>query len=1542
MTEKVSDSAIAIIGMACRVPGAGDLNKFWDNLRQGRETVRESTEEELQKSGVPEQIRLSPDFRSHCGRLDGIEQFDAEFFDITPALAEVTSPQQRLLLEMSHLALEDAAYIPDRYDGRIGIHAAIESSDYEYENLRSHPDIYERLGYKSVQFANDIPFSATTVAYKLNLTGPAINMATACSSSLVAIHTACQSLLNFEADMMLAGGASYSVLQHTGYLYQPGGIGSQDGHCRAFDSQASGTVSGNGAGMVLLKRLEEAQADGDDIYAIILGSAINNDGNQKVGYSAPGLQSQAEVIADAQHLAEVSAQQISYVEAHGTGTPLGDPIEVAALSQAFRESSDKVNYCALGSLKSNIGHLACASGVAGMIKTVLALKHQYLPPTLHVDEPNPKLNLSSSPFYLNTQARPWPPIDGRRIAGVSSFGMGGTNVHAVVEEYRGVKGKHSDSHDNALHMLPVSAKSQTSLRNNAIRLCKYLASNQDVVLADLAYTLQVGRNEYAYRAAFVVDSFTQALKQLQSFSTGVSNDLKPISSGKSCVMIFPGQGNQFAGMAKSLNQHDEHFLSEFDHCQCHLLQHHNINLSEILFNESDETGLINQTQYTQVALFVTEYALAKSLMCYGIHPAAMIGHSIGEYVAATLAGVFSLDDALDLVVTRGRLMQSMPAGQMASIHLSEAELLDSLPEGIDIAAINRHTQTVISGPEAILEPFLASIEARDVRVHRLATSHAFHSQMMEDCLQDYENYLATIERNEPKIPFISNLTGTWITTEQALDTSYWVQHLRNSVRFLEGLCCLSDASHSVFLEVGPGQSARSVFNEHAQLAQHDIVNVMSSVRNPKTDYAVFLQGLARLWSIGLPLRLPSCQLETTQHPNADHPIRQRLHLPNYAYERKRYWVEAQGTIPDPAELVSADDSQIAQVEEYLNYGDTTTYLYSPIWQQQPARFKVSNESQTIKQAMQWIIVGDTHGALRGQRGILRDGMVTVTHIDWAQEFCKIGAESYQVNPDAYEDYVNVFKDVTELSQGNITLVYAASLEDFSALEHTDAVQQAFYRLLPIVKALSAVSIDLLEYKTIQFVTLGAGLAGISGREKCHPAVAMTAILARCIEQEYPEIRCAHIDVDLSDKAWIASLVRVVDDNLPEPLVALRGCHCYLPSLTNVYADLDDKVTPSLRKSGVYVVTGGLTGIGYAIACHMAEHYHAKLVLLGRTAGKHPPSIQLDWPRADADAPLLSEKITYLETLGGEVMSLSVDVADEESLHRTLSLAEQYYGKINGVIHAAGIAGGGALTALIEAQCDMTFSAKIWGSHNMIEYFKNVAGGTLDFMLLFSSQNALKGGTLRADYCAANAYMDALAATAEQKYGLPVTSVNWSAWKDVGMLHDYMESQGQKLSDEKLAESLSTEEGLDIFEQLTTLSLSRVVVAKKPLSLQRRLAELEENHRPIQSESAVRKRPYDMSCDYAAAESKISQGLVTIWSDTLGVSPIGVDDDFFELGGNSLLSVQVVMKIQHQYGHQCDIDAFLTRPTVRQFEDYILQQKTDTQDLDELEKLIDSL
>jgi acyl transferase domain-containing protein len=1541
MTDKVLSSAIAIIGMACRVPGARDLNEFWDNLEKGRETVRESTDEELIDAGVPDEIRLSPDFRSSCGRLDGIEKFDAEFFDITPALAEVTSPQQRLLLEVSHLALEDSGYVSDRYDGRIGIHAAIESSDYEYENLRFHPELYEKLGHKSVQFANDIPFSATTVAYKLNLTGPAINVTTACSSSLVAIHTACQSLLNFEADMMLAGGASYYVVQHTGYVYQQGGIGSFDGHCRAFDSQASGTVSGNGAGMVLLKRLEDAQADGDDIYAVILGSAINNDGNQKVGYSAPGLQSQADVIADAQHIADVSAQQVSYVEAHGTGTPLGDPIEVAALTQAFRETSDGVNYCALGSLKSNIGHLACASGVSGMIKTVLALKHRCLPATLHVDQPNPQLNLSTSPFYLNKNTQPWQAIDGRRIAGVSSFGMGGTNVHVVVEEYQRVQNISSNKVSNAKHILPLSAKSQTSLRNNAVRLCKYLAANQDVVLADLAYTLQEGRDEYSYRSAFVVDNFTQALKQLQSFCKDIEGGSKQIIVHPSCVMVFPGQGNQFAGMASSLYQYDDTFSTEFDRCQKHLLQDHNIKLSDIVFKENDEARLIDQTQYTQISLFVIEYALAKSLMRYGVQPTAMIGHSIGEYVAATLSGVFSLHDALDLVVARGRLMQSMPSGRMASVHLSEQELLESLPEGIDIAAINRAAQTVISGPEALIDPFLENLEASDVRVHRLITSHAFHSEMMDGCLQDFETCMASIERHEPKIPFISNLTGTWITAEQALDINYWVRHLRSSVRFLDGLCCLSDASpNTVFLEVGPGQSAKSVFSEHHQLGEHEMFNLMSSPRNPKSDYAIFLKGLADIWRVGLPLKWPNRVSDATGEGISASYKPQRLHLPNYAYERKKYWVDAPGAIAKQAALRANNPQDAAPFGDQLGADDTANFLYAPTWQQQPARFSAS--SQCSKRPMHWIVVGDVGRAFDGVKESSNNDLTTLTYIDWAQAFGKIDANNYEVKSDSVDDYVNAFKELISASQDNITLVYAAGLSGYSGLEHAEAVRQGFYRLLPIVRALSSLDISVQENKTIQLLSLGTGLASISDQEHCHPVAAMTAVLTRCIEQEYPQLRCTYIDVDPSDRRWLAALIEGVYDGRSEPLMALRGRHWYLPSLTRVYGELDAKASSGVRQSGVYVISGGLTGIGYAIACYLAQHYQAKLVLLGRSAGQYPQSMQSNWPRAANDDPALIDKVIQLEKLGADVISLSVDVAEQSHLHQALALAEQHFGKINGVIHAAGIAGGGFLATLKEAQCDATFSAKISGSHHLMDYFKGGVGDALDFILLCSSRNAIKDGASRADYCVANAYMDALATNAEQNYGLPVISVNWSAWKDVGMLHDYMESQGHKLSKKKLAESLSTAEGLEIFEQITGLSLNRVVVLKEPLNMQRSIPDDENTPALTQPLSAVRDRPFDMSAKFAAADTEISQGLAAIWADALGVSPIGVDDDFFELGGNSLLSLQVAMKIQKQHGHQYDIDAFLTRPTIREFEDYILQQKTDVQDLDELEKLLDRL
>ncbi|MFT6097540.1 MAG: acyl transferase domain-containing protein/acyl carrier protein [Arenicella sp.] len=1539
MTDKNLSSAIAIVGMACRLPGAGDLNAFWSNLKSGRESVRQSSEQELSESSVPEHILSSPDFRSSCGRLDGIESFDAEFFDINPALAEVTSPQQRLLLEVSYHALEDAAYVPSCYNGRIGIHAAIETSDYEYENLRTRPDIYERLGHKSVQFANDFPFAATTVAYKLNLTGPAINISTACSSSLVAIHTACQSLLNFEADMMLAGGASYSVQQHLGYLYQKGGIGSFDGHCRAFDVEASGTVSGNGAGMLLLKRLVDAEADGDDIYAVILASAINNDGNQKVGYSAPGLQSQADVISEAQHIAEVSAEQISYVEAHGTGTPLGDPIEVAALTQAFRETSDGVNYCGLGALKSNIGHLACASGVVGMIKTVLSLKHQCIPPTLHINEPNPQLNLASSPFFLNTEERPWTPIDGRRIAGVSSFGMGGTNAHAVVEEYTAKPAAKAPSVSPLI--LPISAKSITSLRNNAVRLCKYLATNQKVDLSDLANTLWLGRDHYSYRAAFVVDSFIQGLKQLQVFSTSDAiKDIKPVTAGKSCVMVFPGQGNQFLGMGKSLYQHDSYFSAEFDKCQQHLLQHHDINLSDIVFNDND--GLINQTRYTQIALFVIEYALAKSLMQLGIRPAAMIGHSIGEYVAATLAGVFSLSDALDLVVTRGQLMQSMPAGQMASVHLSVKEIETLLPKGIGIAAINRQTQTVISGPESLMVPLLDDFEQQGIRVHRLVTSHAFHSAMMDDCLQDYESYLSKIKRKQPSIPFVSNLTGTWITNEQAVDTQYWVQHLRGSVRFFDGLCQLSEAfPESNFIEVGPGRSAKSVFAEHHQLASHIMVNVMTSARNPKSDHAIFTQGLAQLWTLGLPLSWSQYQLGSASQKDTEHSKYRRLHLPNYAYDRKKYWIQAElsnATRSVRSQITDSDD-EVSSVGG--DSGDLRKILFAPVWQQQPAGFKRLRRNANVAHPPHWVVLGDARDSLN-ELGKWVSNEAAITHIDWTQVSGRSDGENYTIDPDSYEDLVTAFKNIIESSSGAINIVFAAGLELTSAIESQHGAREIFYRLVNVARALSAIDPDLMLDRALRLVTVNTGLASISDQEHRNPISAMIAALTRCIQLEYPNLHCASVDVDLSDATWIKSLTGFVDDALPEPLVALRGRHQYLPSLVKVPDQSRSHDTTGLRNGGVYVITGGLTGIGYAIASHLAENYHAKLLLLGRSAGEFPPSLKLDWPRSASDHPSIESKLNRLADLGANVISLSVSVDNRSQLHRALSIAEQHHGKINGVIHAAGIAGGGLLATLSEDQCDKTFAAKVSGSHHLIDYFKNSLESDLDFILLCSSQNAIKGGVARADYSAANAYMDALAESAEYTFALPVLAVNWSAWKEVGMLHDFMISQGQELSADKAAESLSTAEGLRVFELLTELRLKRVVVAKKRLTLQRVVADtevIEELARPVLS---VRDRPLDMSCEYTAAATQISETLATIWSDTLGISPIGVDDDFFELGGNSLLSVQVALRIQHQFGHQYDVEAFLTRPTIRQFEDHILQQKTEVQDLSELERMLDSL
>jgi len=882
MFEHVPETDIAIIGIAGRFPKARNIDQFWQNLRDGVESISFLTDEEVVAAGLDPSVTQSPDYVNAASVLEDVEMFAAPFFDYIPREAEIIDPQHRFFLECTWEALENAGYDSERFSGPIGVFAGVSLSTYLW-NIYSSPSVTKLFSRFQIMIGNEKDHLTTRVSYKLNLKGPSLSVQTTCSTSLVAVHLACQSLLNGECDMALAGGASIKLPQKTGYLYREGGISSPDGHCRAFDAKAQGTIGGNGVGVVVLKQLKDALADGDHIYAVIKGSAINNDGSLKVGYTAPSIEGQAAVIKEAQAMAGVAPETIAYVEAHGTGTTLGDPIEIAALTKAFRTTTQQKQYCAVGSVKTNVGHLDAASGVTGLIKTVLSLKHRMIPPSLHFEHGNPKIDFLNSPFYVNATLRNWERNRTPRRAGVSSFGIGGTNAHVVLEEAPDTE---VSEQTNAPQLLPLSARTDTALDRMTDNLAAFIEQHPDTNLADLAYTLQVGRRGFKHRRIVICDEGASAINALRT--SAVPRDLTRVCEPRtrSVVFMFPGQGSQYVNMGLDLYQSKETFREHVDHCSEILRPLLGLDLRTILYPSEDQsesaTRRLVETSLTQPALFVVEYAVARLWMQLGVQPKKMIGHSIGEYVAACLAGVFSLEDALSLVATRGRMMQQLEPGAMLTVALAEQEVVPLLDERLSLAAVNGPQLCVVAGAEEAISEFGERLNKRNIVSHRLHTSHAFHSSMMEPILIEFAAQVRKVKLQSPSIPYVSNVTGNLITAAEATDANYWSRHLRQTVRLSEGLNLLLKEREQILLEVGPGQSLSMLAKRQlGKDAGHAVLSSLPPAKATRSGDEQWLHAMGQLWLEGINLNWS--KFHARQH-------RRRLPLPSYPFERQRYWI----------------------------------------------------------------------------------------------------------------------------------------------------------------------------------------------------------------------------------------------------------------------------------------------------------------------------------------------------------------------------------------------------------------------------------------------------------------------------------------------------------------------------------------------------------------------------------------------------------------------------------------------------------------------------
>jgi acyl transferase domain-containing protein len=915
----MSDSDIAIIGMAGRFPHAPRLDDFWRNLRDGLESVEQLSDAELLASGVDAALLQDPNYVKSGVFLEDFDLFDNAFFGFNPREAALIDPQQRVFLECAWEVLEAAGYDAGRYHGAIGVFAGVSISTYLI-NLFAHRSELGTTSNFQLLMANDKDFLPTRVSYKLDLHGPSVTVQTACSTSLVAVHLGCQSLLGGESDMALAGGASIPIPQRRGYLYQEGNINSPDGHCRAFDAEARGTIGGSGVGVVLLKRFADAIDDGDTIHAVIKGSAVNNDGAMKVGFTAPSVEGQAKVIAEALSVAGVDPQTVTYIEAHGTGTTLGDPIEIAALQKVFGARTTKKNFCGLGSVKTNIGHLDTAAGVAGLIKIVLALKHKELPPSLHFTRPNPKIDFANSPFYVNASLREWENGNGPRRAGVSSFGIGGTNAHVVLEE---APAPRDTGPSRDWKMLLWSARTRSALEKMTDNLADYLQQNTSVNLADVCYTLITGRKTFEYRRLLVCRDAADAWAALvaRDSSRLLTHTQKPQS--RAVVFMFSGQGAQRANMGRRLYETEITFREHVDRCCEILVPHLGFDLRTVLYPANDQIeaaeNRLVQTAITQPALFVTEYALAQLWSSWGVRPGAMIGHSLGEYVAACLAGVFSLEEALALVAARGRLMQGLTAGAMLAVPFSEDETRLIVSDGsLSLACVNGPRACVISGTAQEVERLEKRLSGDGMACRRLKTSRAFHSAMTDPILDDFERQFARLKLRAPQVPFISNVTGDWIKAEEATDPRYWVRHLRETVRFSDGLSRLLAEPGHVLVEVGPGQTLCTFLRRHPQkTGNHVAVASLPDGNGDEFAAAQMLKALGQLW-----------QADVVVNWNGFFAGERRLHitLPTYPFERQRCWIGGEKKTeskPEVAISVSEPSSVPEQISapEYIPVPD---------------------------------------------------------------------------------------------------------------------------------------------------------------------------------------------------------------------------------------------------------------------------------------------------------------------------------------------------------------------------------------------------------------------------------------------------------------------------------------------------------------------------------------------------------------------------------------------------------------------------------------------
>ncbi|WP_445629006.1 beta-ketoacyl synthase N-terminal-like domain-containing protein [Nostoc sp. DSM 114167] len=1487
--EQTANIDIAIVGMSGRLPGAKNIDDFWHNLQNGVESISFFSNHDLVDLNIEEEVLNEFNYVKAAPVLEDIEYFDAKFFGCSPREAELMDPQHRLFIECAWEALENAGYDPETYEGLIGVYAGVSTNSYFFHN------IYENVNLINISnnYTLNKDFLTTNISYKLNLKGPSVGIQTYCSTSLVAVHLACKSLLDEECDIALAGGVTIIVPQKSGYLYEEDGILSPDGHCRAFDAKAQGTIFGSGLGIVVLKRLKDAIADRDYIHAVIKGSAINNDGSLKVSYTAPSVNGQAEVIVEALANAGIDADDISYIETHGTGTAAGDPVEIAALTKAFRAFTRRNGFCAVGSVKPNIGHLDTASGVASLIKTVLALKYKQIPPSINFEAPNPEIDFANSPFYVNTKLTEWKANNTPRRAGVSSLGFGGTNAHLILEEAPDIK-YFDDSRPWELILL--SAKTSTALDTATENLVTYLKQYPDINLANVAHTLKVGRKAFNHRRILVCESVQDAVSVLATqaqeriFTVCQEHREQPV------ILMFSGQGSQYANMGRELYEVEPTFKKHVDTCAVILQEHLGIDIRSLLYPREEDTQAaslqLQQTALTQSALFVTEYALTQLLMSWGVRPEAMIGHSIGEYVAATIADVFSLEDALKIVAKRGQLMQQLPSGSMLAIRLPEkdVQLLLSAQTlyqtSLQIAAINSPSSCVVSGTNQAVAALEKQLSSQEVECRLLHTSHGFHSAMMEPILPAFIQVIKTVKLNPPRIRFISNVTGSWISQEQATNPNYWCQHLRETVRFSDGISQLIQQFEGVFLEVGPGRTLSTLTTQHLDRnAKQQVLTSLRHVKEQQSDVAWLLQTLGRLWLSGVEIDWSGFYTHEQRH---------RLPLPTYPFERQRYWIDAKS----PSTLVNTKSITLDHKQ------DIADWFYIPSWKRSLLH---NSSSYPIKSAQQkWLFFVDDLGMAEKVIDVLKNQTKNIIFVKKGEYFSKLNEDIYTINPYISEDYNTLIKELVLSGQTPENVAY------FWSVSYVETRQKWNYlelnSLLFLMQSFSKLKIS----DRLQILVVSNNIQEVNGNEKLDPEKAAILGLCKVIPQEYPNITCRCIDIALTNRKDAEKGQEDCESNIIDQLldeltsvssdivVAYRDRYRWVQTFEPVRLESVVNEKTPLRKQGVYLFTGGLESIEVVLAEYLAKTFQAKLIFIEGSSfpEKDDFSQWLESHTQEDEVSCKIQQLLVLEKLGAKVLVMRADTTNYEQMSH--SLASENIRQINGVIYSTRIKREnifGSITEISKIELQKLLDSQLCKITVLEQVLQNIK---LDFCIIFSSLSSILGGFGLGLYSAANQSIDTFTNRHNRNNYFPWYIINWDKLQ---LNTNQEETTLAQVYGSKL--DITQTETVELFKRVFSLREgTQIILSKVDINIRKNhIFSLNSLVSPTSTNqldlSSHYSRP-SLSNSYVAPTNELEKQITEIWQEVLGIAEIGIYDNFYELGGDSLIATQLVSRLRTKF------------------------------------------